>query len=220
MCRLVHLEPAEEAELDDARLPGREGVELLQRIIERNEVEWVILFRPDGIVERHAHAVVTLLPAARAGMIDKDAANGLRCHGEELGSVLPACMLLPDQPHERLIDELGGLECVTLALASHGDLGNAMEFREDDRGEAIGRTGHAALNLGEDRGDVQVKTGTGNSEQGTGGAAESIAPRRAAAQTTAKGPKLTTSPGPPAHAHLLRGAYRGGPDRSPLQRHH
>ncbi len=163
MGRLVHLESAEEAELDDARLSRCQRVELLQRIIEGDKVEWLVLRRADGLIQRHANAVVTLLATATAGVINEDAANGLCRHGEELGAVLPADMLLADQPHERLIDQLGGLESVTLALAPHRDLRNAMEFREDERGKAIGRAGHAALYLGEDRGDVQRK------EKGEGG---------------------------------------------------
>ena len=75
--------------------------------------------------------------------------------GEELRAILPVGVLLPHQLHEGFVDQFGGLQGVTIRLAPHGALGDAVEFFIDDGCEAIGGAGDASLHLGQDDGDVQ-----------------------------------------------------------------
>ncbi len=56
-----------------------------------------------------------------------------------MGAILPLHALVVDQTHVGFIDQGGGLEAVTGALASHVAAGEAAEFVVDDGSQPVER---------------------------------------------------------------------------------
>ena len=84
------IEAAEEAQLDDLRVPRKRGRHPLQRLVHHQDVE---IGRSDGFFKRHTGSRVALDPLALAGVIDQDAAHDLGSHGNKLAATLPFYIL-------------------------------------------------------------------------------------------------------------------------------
>src|SRR5262245_21546643 len=119
---ILHLEPAVVAQLDEARLPRIEARELVERRVERDEVERALLEHRERVVERNrpprrAVAAPPLLPPLPARVVDQDPPHRLRRDAEELSAVLEADGALLQELQVRLVDERRRLERVALPLA-------------------------------------------------------------------------------------------------------
>ena len=66
------------------------------------------------------------------GMVDENAAHGLRGHTEEVGSVLPRNPTLIHEPQVGLVDQCRSLERVIGALSSQVAAGEAPQLRVDE----------------------------------------------------------------------------------------
>ena len=111
-----HAEAAEETEFDDFGLARVESAEAFEGFIEGEDVFIFLRGEGDGFIEDHSRAAaaafVTLM---RAGVVNQDAAHGLRGDSEEVGFALPVDPGLVDQFHVGFVDEGGGLERVVVA---------------------------------------------------------------------------------------------------------
>src|SRR5687767_4966100 len=132
--RLLDREAAEVAQLDDARLALVNLLQLDERLVERNQLAGPLVRQQRGLVERkRARAAAALLVAARARVVNQDAAHRLRGDGEEVCAVLPADARLTAELEVSLIDECGGLERVPLALAANVVVREPMQLALDER---------------------------------------------------------------------------------------
>lgn len=133
------VEPREEAELDDLRLPLVERGEPIERLVEGEE-----LLRPErsaeemGVDVAEADAVPGgAVPGPGRGprLVDEKPPHRGGSGGEEMGPPVP---LLPgpvDQPEERLVDERGGLENSSRLPAPEEPPGDPLHLVVDQRHE-------------------------------------------------------------------------------------
>ena len=96
------------------------------------------------LVERDGDlAAAALVAPARAGVVDEDAAHGVRGGGEELGAILGPQAPLVGEPQVGLVDQRGGAERVTVALAAQPLTREAPEVVVEQPDEAVERVGSA-----------------------------------------------------------------------------
>ena len=109
--RLLHAQPGEVAEHDDLRQVRLLGLELLDRLVQRQQVVGRRLDEghPFGQLDAPALAAV-LVTGLAARLLDEDLAHGPRRGAEEVAPALPAGILVADQPQVGLVDQGGRLE--------------------------------------------------------------------------------------------------------------
>lgn len=73
-------------------------------------------------------------------MIYEYAAHGLRCHGVEVGPVLPTHSFMIDQSKIGLIDQGRGLERVAESLAAHVIASQPSHFFVNQRNQLVERS--------------------------------------------------------------------------------
>ena len=105
-------EPAEEAELDDARLVGVERRQALERGVERHEIEASVRRRlPAALVERDARlAAAAFERVPRAGPLDQDLTHRVRGNRAEVRPVLPAIGTILQKTKVGFVHERGRLQ--------------------------------------------------------------------------------------------------------------
>jgi hypothetical protein len=69
----------------------------------------------------------TLDPSLASSMIDKNAPNGPRCGGKEVGAILAGRFTRTQKPHVCLVHERGGLQRLSVALTSQKRCGNGSQ---------------------------------------------------------------------------------------------
>ncbi len=89
--------------------------------------------------------MISLLSAVVSRVVDEDTANCSGRDGEELSSVLPRYVTLPDETNECLVYELGGLKCVPVTFAQHCNLGDAVQIGEHCCCQPVSRSGNSVL---------------------------------------------------------------------------
>ena len=72
-------------------------------------------------------------------MVNQNAPHHLGRNREKMGAILPLHALIIHQAHVGFIDQGGGLQAVSGALAFHIVVSQAAEFLIDDRGQALQR---------------------------------------------------------------------------------
>src|SRR5215207_6612199 len=138
--RLGGREPAEVAELDDARLARVELRQPHERLVQRDQLGRTLLADDGHLRERHLHGPAAALGAVTvARVVEQDASHDLRGDGEEVRAVLPVHALLVDEPEVRLVDERRRLERVPRVLAPHEVARDAVQLSLDEREEAFER---------------------------------------------------------------------------------
>jgi hypothetical protein len=131
-----------------------------QRLVQEQNL--VVVRRRGGVgVEQvqAAQPAAVADPPLPAGVLDQDAAHGLGGSGEEVPTPAPMLGLLAaDQPQVGLVDEGGGLERLA-GLLVREPLGRQLsQFSVHDGQELFGGAGIAALDRGEDLGDLEHGT--------------------------------------------------------------
>ena len=127
---LVEAEPAEEAALDDLRLPRVEAFEALERLAQRDQiVERLLGSGRAAVVEReHRGAGAPLCRAAAHGMVDQDVAHRARGDGKKMGAALPVDALDGEQFQVGLVHQVGRGERVGVPFPPQPQTGDAAQF--------------------------------------------------------------------------------------------
>jgi hypothetical protein len=129
---LVEREPAEEPELDDARLPCAQPRQVVERIVQRDEVASRVVGVVQVAIERHLRGATAALGRLDgAGVINEDAPHQLRGERKELRPTFESQPARLAQTHERLVDERRRLQRMVGALATEIRLRNTAQLRVD-----------------------------------------------------------------------------------------
>jgi hypothetical protein len=117
---LLVAEAREEPELHEpglARVDLRQALEGVVQVEELLRTEVVRRAQPAQPVEGHAPPLPSPLGTGPfSGVVDENPPHHRRSHGQEVGSALPAHLLLVGEPEECLVHHSGRLQRVTLAL--------------------------------------------------------------------------------------------------------
>ncbi len=153
--RLVEVETAEVAQLDEPRPPRIDRRQLGERLVERQQVD---------LARRHAGDVLgegDALPAAGAlgghalaRVVDEHAADEPRGDGEELRAVRPHRALLRLEAQIQLVDDDGGRQRVPRPLAPQLVRRLLAQLVVDERQQLRFRLGVAAAPGAQQRGEV------------------------------------------------------------------
>jgi hypothetical protein len=135
-----------------ARVDGGEGI---QGIVEGDQIQILVLADCHGVIERDAGSVIApFVGAARAGVIDKNAANHLSGDTVEMGTVLPGNFLLTDHAEPGFVDQSGALQSMAGPFAAKVRAGEAAQFFVDERRHFIESLRVAASPFDKQAGDV------------------------------------------------------------------
>ena len=139
--RLLDRQPAEEPQLDDARLARVELGQPGERGVERDHVDRALgRRRLQPLVERDARlAAAALQRVARARPLDQDLPHRVRGDGGEVGAVLPALGAVLEELEVRLVDERRRLQRLARALALQVVRREAPQLGVDQRHQRLER---------------------------------------------------------------------------------
>ena len=155
--RFGDVEAGEVAQLDDAAQSLVEGVQLGQRLVEREDV-YDCALRADGdIVEpEHRDALSALLCVPPPRVVDQDLAHQPRRHSEEMRAVAQCQPIETHEPDVRLVHERRGLQCMVRRLVSEPRAGHAAQLRVNQGDQPCQRRFVAAPPFGEQLRHVAV----------------------------------------------------------------
>src|SRR5262245_57811199 len=130
---------AEEAQLDDFRLPRRPRRQRVQGIVQGAEIIGAIGAQNSLGIERDMLGVRAPLRIAPPCLVDEDAAHGLRRCRHAVSPVLPLHVFVVDEPHVGFIDQRRRLQAVAGPLALQVVVRQTMELVVHNRGQPIER---------------------------------------------------------------------------------
>jgi hypothetical protein len=158
--RLVDGQAAEVAHLDDPALPRCDLGERLERLVE-GQIGLATIRDAQSLVKSQDDGTPAALGGALlARVAHQDAAYQGRRHGEELRPVLPTDALVLRQAHVDLVDDLGGLQGVSRALALEAALSEPPEVVVDQRHQTLESVEAPGAPFEEQPGDVFRGRGT------------------------------------------------------------
>ena len=140
---LLDREPAEIAQLHDARLLGIELFEVREGGVEAYDIEVRAVLRNVDAGERHPDAAVALGSVASPRVIDEDIAHEPRDDADEMSAVLPVHACDTAQPQVGLVDEGGRLQGVIATFVGELSAGDRTQLGIDGIDQAIARAGIA-----------------------------------------------------------------------------
>jgi hypothetical protein len=132
--------------------PGRVGVVVFQPgqgFVQRDEVVTPCVGGREICGKVNAQpAAAVLVGLLAAGLIDEDAAHGLRRGGEEVNSAVPGLLRVgTDELEIRLVDQGRGLKGVSRPLAGEALRGQAAQLVVDKRQQLLGSVWVALVDL-------------------------------------------------------------------------
>jgi hypothetical protein len=142
-------ESAKEAHLDQPGLVFIAPFEFRQGVIRVDHEAIAGGGHIHRLVERQAHAAVTLAGFVLARMVDKNLAHDARRDSEEVSTILIVGLILPGQTEVGFVDQGGPLESVARALAAEAGIGETAQFRVDDREQPVHSGSIAGFHLAE-----------------------------------------------------------------------
>jgi hypothetical protein len=142
--RLGDVESGEESEFDDAALPGVDGGQCFERLIEGEHVHARRLSSGRHVLQTHDRgAAATLFGMLPAGVIDEDLTHQLRRHRKKVRPVLQRQSLHVHEPQVDLVHERRRLEGVAWLFSLEMAARHAAQLVIHERDQAVERCGVA-----------------------------------------------------------------------------
>ena len=133
-----HRQAAKKPQFDDAALTLVKCGQRFQRIVELDEVVGGFVGDDKRLVERHSRRVTAaLLGAARAGMVDENAAHHASRNRHEVCAIVPCDSVAIDQPQIRLVDERRRLKALRRTFARQAAACDPVELFVDERNQPL-----------------------------------------------------------------------------------
>lgn len=151
----LDIESREVPELDKLRLEGIDPAELLERVVQREDVERVVSLAWDLFQTHACGAAAAFVSETLARVIHKDATHHVCSYSEELSAILPVSSALIDEAEIRLVNQRGRLKGMAVRFPAHCVRGDTAQLVVYERYELIRRSTVALTPRLEERSDVR-----------------------------------------------------------------
>ncbi len=140
----INAQAAEIAQFDDTSLLWRDSGQLVQRVIERDQIE--IGFARESVADAGQFlqgkfvGITTAFGRLHgARVLDQNLAHEIGGHAEEMSPVLPIDLGLVDEPHIGFVDQRGRLQGMARPFPAQMMIGQPAQLSIDERQQVIER---------------------------------------------------------------------------------
>jgi len=132
-------ESAEESQLDDAALPWVEGAQTVERLVQGEDVDWLLPGQSVRFIESDPVSAAPFGRPPPLGMIDQNLTHQVSRDAEELCAAVALYAVLIHEPQVGFVYQGRGLESVAGALAPEMGGGHAPELAVDEGHQPVQR---------------------------------------------------------------------------------